>query len=227
MNLFLTSTSLPSTMFVRITKRNLRTTGGATVGMAKQGSNPTGYFGKLVGVLMNRFLTGVYARYIDIQLPPDNSVILDVGCGGGKFIQYLSGKNPTYQLIGIDHSPAMVGLSRKVNRLGVGAQQVRILQAPVTAIPIDSNTVDVVTAFETVQFWPDIGEAFSEILRVLKRGGTFLIMNRYPPEGSSWWKRAKIKNDREYATQLESAGFSRIETDLTYRKGWIVVKALK
>ena len=34
---------------------------------------------------------------------------------------------------------------------------------------------DVVTAFETVYFWNDLPKAFTEVTRVLKRNGHFLI----------------------------------------------------
>ena len=82
----------------------------------------------------------------------------------------------------------MVKLARKVNkkRASVEGRQVTIVHASVAEIPIDSNGIDFVTAFETVQFWRDLGKAFSEVMRVLKDGGTFLIINRYPKEGSSW-----------------------------------------
>ncbi len=195
--------------------------------MEKQGARPTGCIGKLIGRLMNSFHTGVYAKYLDSHSPPENSVILDIGCGGGKIIKHLSDSDDGYQLLGIDHSPEMVELSKKVNRRGIGRKQVRIINASVSDIPIESNSVDLITAFETVQFWTDIDKSFSEVLRVLKNGGTLLIINRYPKQGSKWWKRAIMKNDRQYATRLRSAGFSIASTDLDHKKGWIVVKATK
>ena len=56
-------------------------------------------------------------------------------------------------------------------------------------------------------------------MRVLKRSGTFLIINRYPKEGSPWWERAQIKDDREYIEKLKSAGFHRVAVylDLSQR----------
>ncbi len=120
----------------------------------------------------------------------------------------------------------MVVLSKKVNRQAILKKQVTIIQGSVTAIPVKNN-IDLATAFETVQFWTDIDESFSEIVRLLKRGGSFLIINRYPSDGSKWWRIAKIKSDREYITKLEKAGFSEITVDFDFKKGWIVVKATK
>lgn len=43
------------------------------------------------------------------------------------------------------------------------------------SLPFEDNTFDTVTAFETVYFWPDMEKSFSEVKRVLKPGGLFLI----------------------------------------------------
>ena len=42
-------------------------------------------------------------------------------------------------------------------------------------LPFEDDTFDIVTAFETVYFWPDIEKCFGEVKRVLKPGGIFLI----------------------------------------------------
>ncbi|MCD4792591.1 MAG: class I SAM-dependent methyltransferase [Bacteroidales bacterium] len=196
------------------------------MGLDKQGSKPTGYTGKIIGRLMNKLHTTLYVKYFKNDLPPDNSIILDIGCGGGKFIKFLSDTNDTYKLFGLDHSPEMVMLSKKVNRKAILKKQVTVIQGSVTAISAENN-IDLATAFETVQFWNDIDKSFSYIVRLLKRGGSFLIINRYPSEGSKWWRIAKIKSDREYITKLEKAGFSEITVDFDFKKGRIVVKATK
>ncbi|MCK4661386.1 MAG: class I SAM-dependent methyltransferase [Bacteroidales bacterium] len=197
------------------------------MGIEKQGSKPTGYIGKIIGRLMNKLHTTLYVKYFKNDLPPDNSIILDIGCGGGKFIKFLSDTNDSYKLFGLDHSPEMAELSKKVNRQAINKKQVTIIHGSVSEIPIENNKIDLATAFETVQFWPDIDKSFSEIARLLKNEGSFLIINRYPPEGSKWWRMAKIKNDKEYIAKLEKAGFSEVTIDLDYKKGWIFVKATK
>ncbi len=100
-------------------------------------------------------------------------------------------------------------------------------QGSVTEIPVDNNELDLVTAFETIQFWSDIDKSFAEIIRLLKDDGTFLIINRYPAEGSKWWKMAKIKSDKEYVNKLKNTGFSRVNTNSDFKKGWVIVKATK
>ncbi|MGA2615508.1 MAG: class I SAM-dependent methyltransferase [Spirochaetia bacterium] len=199
------------------------------MGIERQGARPTGLLGRLIGLLMNLSQTPVYVSYLNDKLPPNDSAILDIGCGGGRFLEFLSTKNSTYKLLGVDHSTEMIKLARKVNRISSSSEgkHVTIMHASVTAMPIESSSVDLATAFETVQFWPGIDESFSEVVRVLKSGGAFLIINRYPRQGSKWWKRAQIKSDREYAEKLRRTGFDRVETNLNYKRGWIIVTGMK
>lgn len=197
------------------------------MGIEKQGSKPTGFIGKIVGLMMNKYHTSLYIDYFKDNLPRDNSTILDIGCGGGKFLKYLSKKNNSYLLYGLDHSLEMVTLSQKINKQAIDQKRVEIFQGSVTMIPLDNSQLDLVTAFETVQFWPEINNSFKEISRVLKQGGEFLIINRYPPENSKWWKMAKIKSDKEYRLQFENNGFYKISIDLNFKNGWIIVKGTK
>ena len=50
-------------------------------------------------------------------------------------------------------------------------------QASVAELPFKAEQFDVVTAFETVYFWPELAQNFREVYRVLKPGGVFFICN--------------------------------------------------
>jgi len=197
------------------------------MGMDKQGSKPTGFIGKIIGWLMNKAHTSLYVEYLMTDLPPDNSKILDIGCGGGKFLKFLSDANDSYLLFGLDHSPEMIELSKKVNQKAIDRNKLAVIQGSVLEIPLENSFLDFVTAFETVQFWPNLEKSFAEIRRVLKNSGSFLIINRYPAVGSKWWKLVKIKSDQEYIRLFKNAGFSEITIDLDFKKGWVIAKAIK
>ncbi|MCK5312634.1 MAG: class I SAM-dependent methyltransferase [Desulfobacteraceae bacterium] len=197
------------------------------MGLEQQGSKPTGYIGKIIGKLMNIMHTDLYIDYFKNDLPPEKSRILDIGCGGGKFIKFLSDTNDTYRLFGLDHSPEMVELAKRVNEQAIDNKQVVIIQGSIANILVKKASYDLITAFETIQFWPDIDKVLIEIARLLNIGGSFLIINRYPKEGSKWWKMANIKSGQEYKAKLEKAGFSDITIDLDFKKGWVIVKATK
>ncbi len=197
------------------------------MGIEKQGSKPTGKTGYFIGRMMNLFHTGFYKEFYGKVLPDDSLSILDIGCGGGSLIKYLIKKNKKYKLFGLDHSGEMVRLSKNVNRESIKSGQVFIACSSVTELPFENESMDIVTANETVQFWPDIDESFAEIYRVLIKDGRFFIINRYPPVGSKWWKMAKLKNENDFSCAFLKAGFKQIDLDLKTRKGWIIAKAVK
>ncbi|MBN1788879.1 MAG: class I SAM-dependent methyltransferase [Bacteroidales bacterium] len=197
------------------------------MGIEKQGSRPTGAMGKIIGRLMNKVHTGLYIDYFKNNLPPDHSRILDIGCGGGKFLKYLSTVNACYLLYGLDHSSEMVALSKKVNRKAIDQKRLEILQGSLSEIPLHDSSLDLITAFETVQFWPEIDKSLAGVYRLLKNGGSFVIINRYPAEGSKWWQMASLKSDKDYNCKLEASGFTKVDVDLDYKRGWIIVRTTK
>jgi len=195
--------------------------------LLKQGLKPSGFIGRIIGHMMNRYHTKFYIHYFSSKLPQENAKILDIGCGGGKFIKFLSEANQGFTIYGLDHSPEMIQLSIKKNQKAIAEKKVKIIKASVVDIPLESNSLDLVTAFETIHFWPDTIKALIEVHRTLKPGGQFIIINIYPKKGTKWYKFAKIKNDREYEELLQESGFNHIVTDLISRRGWIIVTSQK
>lgn len=104
----------------------------------------------------------------------DGDSILDIGCGGGvnirKFHRLTSGN-----VDGLDHSETSVAETINENKEFVEIGKCNVIQADVTDMPIADETYDLVTAFSTIFFWPDIGETFKEVLRIIKPNGQFMI----------------------------------------------------
>lgn len=124
--------------------------------------------------------------------------LLDLGCGGGRNIQYfLTKANKVY---GIDYSRASVDIARILNDKDIKDGRCQIIEGDVKNIPFDEKTIDIVTAFETIYFWKDIEDCFREIHRVLKDGGEFLIVN----EGAY----REHKNIKKWAEMLDFEVYS-------------------
>lgn len=104
----------------------------------------------------------------------DGDEILDIGCGGGVNIakfHKLTSKN----VDGLDYSEVSVSETIKRNKEFVESGKCNVIQADVTDMPIENDSYDLVTAFSTIFFWPDIVETFKEVLRIIKPNGHFLI----------------------------------------------------
>ena len=110
--------------------------------------------------------------YIKIK---KEDTVLDLGCGGGRNIEYFLTK--AEKVYGMDHSQASVNMARERNKEAINSGRCQILMGDVKSLPFNDESMDIVTAFETIYFWNDIWVCFEEIYRVLNKGGQFLICN--------------------------------------------------
>ena len=102
----------------------------------------------------------------------EDAITLDIGCGGGKTIHTLSKRIPFGKIYGIDYSEQAVENSKsQYARRKKG--KVIIHQASVSSIPYNTNFFNLITAFQTHYFWPDVEQDIKEVFRVLQPNGSF------------------------------------------------------
>lgn len=194
---------------------------------------PQGFSGKLMAKMMNSGHAKVSQwGFSNISAKPDAKV-LDVGCGGGANIAAWLDKCRNGHVTGLDYSEVSVAESQKLNAAAIKQGKCRVVQGDVSAIPFPDAVFDYVSAFETVYFWPDLKKCFSEVNRVLKSGGTFLICNESDGTNAAdekWTKMIggmKIYNREQLAAALKEAGFTEIKTYTNTKKHWICIIATK
>lgn len=151
--------------------------------------------------------------------------ILDVGCGGGANIAKML-KNVQGSIVdGLDFSAESVAYSKKTNAAFLGKRRT-IHQGDVAALPYSDRTLDYVTAFETVYFWPDLDAGFREIRRVLKPGGLLLICCE--ADDPTWSDRIDgmtIHRGEDLQEHLLREGYQKVEL-YRHEKGWICLTAV-
>ena len=134
---------------------------------------PEGKLGNIQLKSMNKEHTPVSLWGLKhLNISPDD-IVLDIGCGGGMNINRMA--QTAKKVYGVDYSIESVNLSKEVNEDLIREGRVEVHEGDVMDLPFDDDTFDIVTAFETVYFWPDIIKSFGEVKRVLKPGGMFLI----------------------------------------------------
>lgn len=193
---------------------------------------PEGFGGKIMVNMMNTGHSSMAEwgfEHIKIQ---DNDISLDIGCGGGANIKKLLEKSPHGKVTGIDYSDVSVKKSEKMNKAEIKNNRCKILQGSVMQLPFADETFHLITAFETIYFWPDISKAFEQVYRVLKSDGTFMICNESDGENSKdekWTniiQGMKIYTSEQIEKALKKAGFLDIKTDKN-KKSWLCVVAKK
>ena len=156
-------------------------------------------------------------------------VILDVGCGGGATVSRLAATAPDGRVCGVDYADGSVAVSRRKNAALIAAGRVDIRKASVSELPFDPGTFDLVTAIETHYYWPDLAGSMREIRRVLKPGGTLIIIAE-SYRGSRFdalqrvimkpLKSAHLSAD-EHRELFTTAGYSDVRVIEHRGRGWI------
>ena len=151
-------------------------------------------------------------------------IILDIGCGGGvnvkRFLEMTENK-----VYGLDYSELAVERSAKLNRVEINNNRCEIIQGSVSDLPFEDKSFDIVTAFETVYFWPDFVNDLKEVLRVLKDDGAIFIANEALPKENDDRQKELIElldmniySKDELIESLTKSGFSNVTTYLKESK---------
>jgi len=179
-------------------------------------SCPQGFWGRMILRGMNRFHASLANRGMkQVEWQPEWNV-LDIGCGGGANLKRLLNLCPKGNIYGIDLSKESVSFAQKYNAKDLD-KRCFIQQGDVCSLPYKEEAFDAVTAFETVYFWSPVNKALSEVARVLRKGGCFLIsLEASDPElGKMWTERIDgmvVYTPAELEEWLYEAGFSSIRT---------------
>lgn len=110
-----------------------------------------------------------------------DGTVLDICTGTGTLLPYLQANvGAGGQVVGVDFSPGMLKMAQKKTS---DLTNIRLVQADADSLPFAPETFDAVTCSHA--FYELKGEtqkrALQEIVRVLKPGGTFLMMEHDVP----------------------------------------------
>ncbi|KKN11645.1 hypothetical protein LCGC14_1024350 [marine sediment metagenome] len=206
---------------------------------------PTGAYGQEIAEEMNKHHEKLSAWGLShIQIPSD-ATILDIGCGGGKTLQFFAKNIRKGKIYGIDYSEVSVEVSKKINEKFIQIGLVDVQLGTVSSLPFSDDMFDLITGIETSYFWPDLLNDLMEILRVLKPNGELSIINeaykieqnskhsnlneKHRNEIKEWVRIGNILiySPKEYYQFFKDAGYSEIEVYEKKNEVWITIKGKK
>ena len=159
--------------------------------------------------------------------------IAEIGCGGGRNAAELLKKYPGARVTAIDYSPLSVQQTAAYNKDAVLKGRCVVRQGDVSSLDFVDGSFDLATAFETVYFWPGLGNCFTEVCRILKPGGCFLVVNESGGQDEAGKKfekmidGMKLYTAEEIGEAMRSAGFTKVKTVHHGSQPWIAVLAEK
>ncbi|EGC04370.1 methyltransferase domain protein [Ruminococcus albus 8] len=177
--------------------------------------NPKGLLGRMMLVSMDKEHLPMAQWALEQISIPDSGKVADLGCGGGYNIRRMLGLSEKAKFIGLDISDESVKKAEKVNKNELG-KRVKIIKGSAENLPFTDNSIDLITAFETVFFWKKPEIAFREIYRSLVNGGCFAVINNYGDPNVDWEKKVPCMTRytaEQIADMLKSAKFADISVN--------------
>lgn len=206
--------------------------GGNKMSFFENTKKPEGLGGKIMVAMMNSGHSKLADWGMSFLGLSTDAAVLDCGCGGGANLCKLLKRCPNGTVTGIDYSSVSVEKSKKLNAKTISEGRCCVLETSVEVLPFEDNKFDVVTAFETVYFWPGLVDCFREVYRVTKTGGIFLICNEATGDtdkNDKWTQLIDgmtIYRDAQLKTALREAGFTNIQIHKN-KKDWLCVTGQK
>ncbi|WP_318641262.1 bifunctional demethylmenaquinone methyltransferase/2-methoxy-6-polyprenyl-1,4-benzoquinol methylase UbiE [Flavobacterium ardleyense] len=107
--------------------------------------------------------------------------VLDVATGTGDLAIMLS-STPAEEIVGIDISAGMLDIGKKKIAQKNLSQKIEMRQEDSEALTFADNSFDAVTVAFGIRNFETLEKGLAEILRVLKPGGIFVILETSVPE---------------------------------------------
>ena len=197
--------------------------------LMRQVRKPDRWLGRPLLWLMNHShssLTDWGLHHVTIE---QDFAILDVGCGGGATVNRLAVAAPNGMVCGIDYADGSVAVSRRTNAALIARGRVDIRKASVSELPFADGRFDLVTAIETHYYWPDLAGSMREIRRVLKPGGTLVMIAESYAGGRFGAVQRVVMTPlnsahlsvEEHRELFTKGGFADVQIFENRRRGWI------
>ncbi len=106
--------------------------------------------------------------------------ILDIATGTGDLALMMSKLNPE-RIVGLDISPGMLEVGKEKIAKANLSDKIEMIVGDSEKMPFDNNTFDAITVSFGVRNFENLDKGLSEIHRVLKPGGIFVVLETSNP----------------------------------------------
>ena len=143
--------------------------------MAQQLSCPSGDEGIVMGETMNTGNSGMTMNTIKNLDLKEGECILELGHGNCGHLAEILQQTKNIKYTGIEVSETMCEQAALLNSPWVENQRAVFKQYNGITLPFSDQAFDKIMTVNTIYFWEDAEKLLSEIYRVLKPEGTFIV----------------------------------------------------
>jgi demethylmenaquinone methyltransferase/2-methoxy-6-polyprenyl-1,4-benzoquinol methylase len=119
-------------------------------------------------------------KVVEIVGNTNPETVLDIATGTGDLAINLT-KTSAKKIIGLDISDGMLEVGRtKINKLQLNSK-IEMVLADSEELPFEANSFDAITVAFGVRNFENLEKGLGEIYRVLKPGGTFVVLETSVP----------------------------------------------
>jgi demethylmenaquinone methyltransferase/2-methoxy-6-polyprenyl-1,4-benzoquinol methylase len=148
-------------------------------------------------------------RYRAVQManPPNDAKVLDMGCGTADMMAIVMKRKRFHgHLVGVDLSEPMLNYAeKKLTRIRTKATY-ELRQGNALTMGDADGTYDLVMTCFGARSFSDLSLGFSEVSRLLKRGGRFLVVEFFAIDKEPWIVRLYLRYILPYLGGLVSGG---------------------
>lgn len=119
-------------------------------------------------------------KVVDLVMATNPSSVLDIATGTGDLAISIA-RSGAREVVGLDLSEGMLSVGRKKIREEELDEKIEMIQGDSEALPFEDNSFDAITVAFGVRNFENLEKGLEEILRVLKPGGIFVILETSVP----------------------------------------------
>ena len=120
-------------------------------------------------------------RVLKMIIEKDPDTILDIATGTGDLAITFAEKSNATKIIGLDLSEGMLAIAKKKIGNAHFAEKIEFIKGDSESMSFPDNSFDAITVSFGIRNFENLNEGLSEIFRVLKPNGIFIILETSVP----------------------------------------------
>jgi len=183
--------------------------------LGKQLRKPSGFYGKLVSLLLQFRNRQFYLKIIPELEIKNGDKIFEIGYGPGLGIKMIAEKTKECVIHGIDFSELMYQQAIKRNRKLINQGIVKLTYGDFLTSTTHPEKYNKIFCVNVIYFWSDLYLVFMKIYAMLEKGGTFCIYMAHEKDlGNDFTDEFNKYSIEKVVSELKLAGFKEITYSL-------------